>query len=161
MSFASKLIETNEQWDVDTSYPDRMEALKEIKEALKGEIRLWMDEVGISGNIQVKMGLHHYSYKTPNVRLFVDYIAIWNNDYASGKWRGWLNSLSIGARKRGYRLDDKHHWEEWDANVKHNARTDPAYQGVALVESFEGRMLNLIQEMFYVFPSSNWQDAIQ
>ena len=161
MSFASKLQKIKDDHpDLDTEYVERSEVAVLVKEALKDEIRAWMEEVGIDGNLQVNLNVRYRKYKVPNVHLAVDYIAIWNNNYASGKWKGWLNLLSIGMRSRKYRHDDKFSWQEWAARVKHNARTDPAYQGIWLTEAFEGRMLNLIQEMFYVIGPQNWEDKV-
>lgn len=156
MNFSARLEAIKEDLNLEDHY-DKQEAEGLIKEALKDEIQNWMDEHGIQGNIVVQLSFFDRPY-WEDARLSINYVAIWNNSYSSGKYTGWLNKLTLSIERLAYKF--KHpdgrqiSWREWKPSVKHQARTDHDFIGEDLAYSFEGRMLNLMQEAFYVFESS-------
>ena len=130
------------------------ELLKEgLKQILKDEVAIWMLEHGVSGNIVIEVNVA-WDYNAEDWKVHVGYIAVWNSDYTTGKLRGgWMNELMVNARSTRFvqeTLNDKR-VVEWAPRIEHRARTDPAYQGEDLFYSYEGFILNLLEEVYDVF----------
>lgn len=138
------------------TYDGRRRTTEQLKHLVKDEVELWLEEMGISGNVTLslftrmklvfpkKAGVRQSSEYVRPLSYRISYIAVWNRHLGLKSNRSWMNKIVVNPRTGTYALAMGHTYNL--TAVKVTAMTDPAYT-FAMGWRLSGRILNVMAEI--------------